>query len=45
MSKRRCPVCRGGTKEEKAADGRPLYVCLKCDHRWTQGLKGDGQDD
>ncbi len=39
--KRTCPACRsGGFLTIKAGDGRPLFVCTQCDHRWTCGADG-----
>jgi hypothetical protein len=36
-----CPACRiGGFTASKAADGRPLYKCQRCDHTWTAGHAG-----
>jgi len=38
---RLCPACRkSGFGRTKAADGRPMFVCQGCDHRWTSGTSG-----
>lgn len=34
---KRCPLCRSGADESKAPDGRPMWTCSRCGHRWTDG--------
>lgn len=38
----RCPRCHvGGYRQETSmGDGRPAFVCTRCDHRWTCGKDG-----